>query len=477
MKQTIDIGDDIRVLHIEDEEPLADLTALQLEKIDERISVFTETDAERCLDRLHEDAPIDCIVSDYNMPSMNGIELLETVRERHPDLPFILFTGRGSEEVAASAITAGVTDYLQKETGTDQYKVLANRIANTVEQYRAVKEVEATKEFYGRILEQSSDYVFIVGASGVIDYISPSVERVMGYPPEELMGTNSFEFLHPEDQTEAFDALAKVVEYPDQEVTVEYRSKHADGSWRWIEVRGGNFLDDPFIEGVMVNVRDVTRRKQQERDLERQRQRLKELTRFMSHDMKNQLSVAKGNLDLIGDAIENERLEVADTALTRVDEMIDKIGELVESGPAQIDPEPIDLAAMSQEAWMTVKTPDADIEIACDGTILADESRMRSLLENLFGNAIQHGGSAVTVRLGAFEDEDNSGFFVENDGQGLPVDDPSKLFESGYTTDPDGTGLGLSIVKQVIDSHGWTIDVSEPRRDSVRFEIGGVDYV
>jgi PAS domain S-box-containing protein len=103
------------------------------------------------------------------MPNQNGIEFLRSVREIYPDLPFILFTGKGSEEVASEAISAGVSDYLQKESGTDQYTVLANRIANLVSQYRAVSAVEE----YASEREESERYrqrfIEIISAPRVSD--------------------------------------------------------------------------------------------------------------------------------------------------------------------------------------------------------------------------------------------------------------------------------------------------------------------
>ena len=129
-------SDPIRILHVDDDWRLADLTATCLEDESERFDVTistSPTEAVSCLDS----GNFDCIVSDYDMPGLNGVEFLETVRERYPDLPFILFTGKGSEEIASDAISAGVSDYLQKKGGTDQYVILSNRISNLVKKYRA----------------------------------------------------------------------------------------------------------------------------------------------------------------------------------------------------------------------------------------------------------------------------------------------------------------------------------------------------
>lgn len=126
----------IRVLHVDDDPSLAEVVASFLEREDERLDVHIENDAADGLAALRRGA-FDCIVSDHEMPGRNGIEFLRAVRETYPDLPFVLFTGKGSEEVAGEAISAGVTDYLQKRTGTEQYELLANRVLNAVESHRA----------------------------------------------------------------------------------------------------------------------------------------------------------------------------------------------------------------------------------------------------------------------------------------------------------------------------------------------------
>ncbi|WP_135305481.1 hybrid sensor histidine kinase/response regulator [Haloarcula amylovorans] len=126
----------ISVLHVDDEPGFAEMVSDFLEQEAKEIKVDTATSPSVGREKLTEN-DYSCIVSDYDMPGQNGIEFLETVREDHPCLPFILYTGKGSEEVASDAITAGATDYLQKESGTTQYNVLTNRIQNAVEQYRA----------------------------------------------------------------------------------------------------------------------------------------------------------------------------------------------------------------------------------------------------------------------------------------------------------------------------------------------------
>ena len=141
----------ITVLVVDNEPGFAALAGEMLERERDSIVALAATDGTEALSIL-EDRAVDCIVSDYEMPAMTGLELLERVREDDPELPFILFTGRGSEEIASEAIAAGVTQYLQKESGREQYAVLANQITNAVAQYRTETELRESEQRYERTL-------------------------------------------------------------------------------------------------------------------------------------------------------------------------------------------------------------------------------------------------------------------------------------------------------------------------------------
>ena len=182
---------DIRVLHVDDDREFVDLAALLLERESESLSVTVETSVEVGLDHI-ESSPVDCIVSDYDMPRTDGLEFLRAVREREPDLPFVLFTGKGSEEIASAAISAGVSDYLQKVAGTDQFKVLANRIENLVSQARAeatlerkIHQQEAVATLAQRALEGVPiSELFTHAAETVVEQLGTDYAMVLEYRPE-----------------------------------------------------------------------------------------------------------------------------------------------------------------------------------------------------------------------------------------------------------------------------------------------------
>ncbi len=254
----------IRVLHVDDEPGFADMAATFLERETGRIDVESVTSASEALERLAGES-FDCIVSDYDMPERNGIEFLEAVRETYPDLPFILYTGKGSEEIASEAISAGVTDYLGKGAGTSQYTVLANRIENAVAQYRAESSLAETRHRYQRLIEESSDVFTVLDREGYFDYVSPSVERVLGYRSEELLGDPAIHYVHPADREAILAEFEALLSYPDSQLAAELRFENTDGEWRWVEIRGRNLLDDRAIGGIVIYTRDITERKRQER--------------------------------------------------------------------------------------------------------------------------------------------------------------------------------------------------------------------
>lgn len=262
----------IRVLHVDDEPDLADLAATFLEREDGRITVETATSASEGLDRLTEE-DFDAVVSDYDMPRQNGIEFLEAVREEHLELPFILYTGKGSEEVASDAISAGVTEYLQKEAGTSQYAILANRISNAVEQYRARHAVEETEEKLSQFTEKTDDILFMFNEDwSELLFVNSAYEEIWGATLPELWDDPGafVEYIHPTDRENVVDAMGQLSNGTESEL--EFRVRRPDGTQRWVRGDTKPILDeDGAVSRVVGFVRDITAQKERERELRQER--------------------------------------------------------------------------------------------------------------------------------------------------------------------------------------------------------------
>jgi len=183
------MSNSISVLHVDDEPQFLELVSTFLDRAEGSFDVETAGRASTGLDRLTENG-FECVVSDYDMPGQNGIEFLNRVRSRDPDLPFILFTGKGSEEVASDAITAGATDYLQKQSGAEQYKLLANRIQNAVEKYRSETAVKRTEQRYHNLVDTAPIPILLFDNDSQLVYANDAAVSFLNETPTRKSNTN-----------------------------------------------------------------------------------------------------------------------------------------------------------------------------------------------------------------------------------------------------------------------------------------------
>ncbi|WP_318571050.1 histidine kinase N-terminal 7TM domain-containing protein [Salinigranum marinum] len=225
------------------------------------------------------------------------------------------------------------------------------------------------------------------------------------------------------------------------------------------------------MRGWSVIFRDVTERRKRERELRRQNERLDEFASVVAHDLRNPMNVAQGRVALAREGSENEHLEIAAESLRRIETIIDDTLTLARQGKSVGELESVGLQPVVEQCWGIVSTADAELTVEGTLTVRADPGRLRHIVENLLRNAVEHGGDDVTVRVGPLAD----GFYVEDDGPGVPDEIRGAVFEPGYTDSRGGVGLGLTIVKRIAEAHGWSVTLTEGRKRGARFEFTGVD--
>jgi PAS domain S-box-containing protein len=268
----------IRVLHVDDESDFADMAATFLEREDDKFDIETATSASEGLARLGAD-DFDCVVSDYDMPGQNGIEFLEAVRQKYPELPFVLFTGKGSEEIASEAISAGVNEYLQKGAGTDQYTVLANRIGNLVEKYHAEREAERTRTRLQAITDNSSDAILMVDTDSIIRFANAAVEDLLGYPPKSLTGESLTEIMPSWYRDEHLQGMSQYLEAGERTLNwnaIEFSAHHRDGHEIPVSVSFSEFKEEGERRFVGI-IRDISDRVRMEEELREREQRFRQM--------------------------------------------------------------------------------------------------------------------------------------------------------------------------------------------------------
>ncbi|RJX49655.1 sensor histidine kinase [Halonotius pteroides] len=255
--------------------------------------------------------------------------------------------------------------------------------------------------------------------------------------------------------------------------------------------------------GIAFGLFDVERRRTKRRgaELERQVDRLEEFASVVSHDLRSPLTVAKGNMELIGDndAVDEELIAHVEFAHDRMSEIIEDSLALARGGNEVTDPEPVGIEDLATQAWQTVGGDDETLSVATEMQLDADPERLLRLLENLFRNAIEHGGdgddsddSGNPIAAGLPDDygddepadsvldglsitvgelTDGKGFYIADNGDGIPADERGDVFEAGVSSSGTGSGLGLAIVRRIAQAHGWTVSVTDADSGGARFEF------
>lgn len=582
--------DSFRILHVDDDQSVLDLTTAFLEQeLDLPVTTVAETAPEVAVERI-TNLTFDCIISDYDMPDMDGLTFFDTVQEHDATVPFILYTGKGSEEIASQALNAGVTGYLQKG-GSDQQYRLANRVQQVLEDHRTQKKADRystvlealgypiyvidengrfkfvnepfaaltgydvstiigsqpgliknqtgieqaetelgsilssegpdTSQFEVEIIPKEGDSIrcrdhmaalpydgdSFRGSVGILRdistehhrkqeldyrtqamdeapvgitmsdpsrpdnplvYVNDSFEEITGYDREVVVGRNCRFLQGPETRAESVAELRRAID-AGEPTTVTLRNYRKDNELFWNRVtvaplRNGDNEITRWV-GFQEDVTDYKRRQQR---LERQNARLEEFASVLSHDVRNPLAVAEGRVELLRDEIDSEHLDALGDAHDRIQTLVEDLLALLAEDEKPVELESLSLAETAQNCWGSLEAGNTSLSVETDQTIRADPRRFRRLLMNLLRNAIEHGGE--TVRIGTTD----GGFYVSDDGPGIPPEKQDRVFNAGVTTSDRGTGFGLAIVEKFSDAHGWTVCVTESNTGGARFEITGV---
>ncbi|MDT3434610.1 PAS domain S-box protein [Haloarcula sp. 1CSR25-25] len=338
------------------------------------------------------------------------------------------------------------------------------------ERKRRERRLEETSSRLEALFENSPDMIDVLDADGTIRDVNQRFCAELGYDESEVLGRSIWEFDLKFDAEDVQTQLSGFSVHERRKFEGLYERR--DGSTMPVEVHLLRLSLDGEDRFLAIS-RDITDRKEREQELERQNEQLEQFASVVSHDLRNPLTVARGRLELLREESDSEHVDAIDSAHQRMDTLIDDLLTLARDGASPASLVLLDLEPFVQTCWQNVDTKAATLRTDIDRSIRADESRLRQLFENLIRNAVEHGGDDVTVTVGELAD----GFYVEDDGPGIPEPDRGDVFDAGYSTAVEGTGFGLSIVKQVAEAHGWPVRVGSGTDGGARFEFTDVDTI
>jgi len=426
----------------------------------------------------------DVVLLDLSLPDARGIETVTRVHAHAPKVPIVVLTSLDDEAIGVRAVRAGAQDYLIKgRVGGD---LLVRSVRYACERARAVEALERREEHYRSLTENSLDLVSILSNSdGTIRYASPSHERLLGYPVEELVGANAFAFLHPDDVARVRAAVRQNT----GPGAIEYRFRHKDGSYRTLESFSRDLSHLAGVGGVVVNSRDVTERKRLEEQL-RHSQRIEAMGRLaggVAHDFNNLLMVIAGHSQMLLDSMlpgdpARDDLEQVVKATQRATDLTRQL--LAFSRRQAVKPAFLNLNLMVQHSERMLKRVlGENIQLITNlapevQSIYADPGQLEQVILNLALNArdaMPQGGTLALANSNATIGEANAGCYVllsiSDTGSGIASRVLPHVFEPFFTTKEHGTGLGLSTSYGIVKQAGGEIEVDSQPGAGTTFRI------
>jgi two-component system, cell cycle sensor histidine kinase and response regulator CckA len=414
------------------------------------------------LDRLSRE-PFDVMLLDLSLPDADGLDTLIRAHTESPKIPIVVLTGHDDEALAVRAVRAGAQDYLVK--GRLDGDLLVRSIRYASERGRAVEALERREEHYRSLIENSMDLISILNLDGTIRYVSPSHERMLGYPLDELVGRNVLSFVHPDDKARVVGAL----ENGNNGRPLECRIRHSDGSWRMLESFSRDLSHVAGVNGMVVNARDITERKRLEEQLHHS-QRLEAVGRLaggVAHDFNNLLMVITGYSHMLLDAMHpsdpaRQDLEQVVKASERATDLTRQL--LAFSRRQGVRASLVNLNVLVQEMdRMLRRVLGEEIEFSVRlapelKTVRADPGQIEQVILNMVVNArdaMPAGGQLlIETRNSGPPSKDSVTISISDTGIGMDSQVLSRVFEPFFTTKEHGTGLGLATSYGIIKENG-----------------------
>ncbi|MDS0222530.1 PAS domain-containing sensor histidine kinase [Haloarcula sp. S1AR25-5A] len=419
------------------------------------IDATVRTTEPECVDTTLLRMATDCLVVPVTCGAMAGGHLAEAATGLYPDLPVIMYgteADRGDHirtvagDLGSPALTAAVGEALDSS------------------ETMAARPVSRPETILATMFERNSEHLYVKDTDRHYVLLNDS-----SYAPPELLGRRDEDGL-PAGATYLDAARGddlQVINDGSDILDIHEFSPSMGKHLRTSKVPWYDEADE--LAGLIGITQDITDQRERERLLRQQNERLRKVALLAAHELRNELQVSTGHLSQV--EADDEHIDAVEDSIDQLSGIVDKVVSLASSDSLEFELEQLWLSTVVWDVWSSLSLESASLEVTSERQLLADAESLRLFLEILFSNAVEHGGPDVTIRVGAT----SSGFFVADDGPGVDVSPPERVFEAGYASEKQNSGFGLYIAKRIAKEHGWSLSVGESEDGGARFTITDVE--
>lgn len=483
----------IKVLHVDDDENQLETTKTFLELMDSGLQVISETSPEATRKRL-EHGKIDCVILDYKMPETDGIELATQIKKKH-DIPILLYTGQGSEEIAEKAFAVGVDDYLRKEETPGHYQLLAKRIRDAVEKKRIQALYRKSEERYRALMNLAPDGIATINNRGIVTYANPSLAKLTGHREEELVGKwfPQMGTMRMSDMPSFLKIFADIIQGKIPQ-PVEFIFVRSDGSEGWGEAHISLIRQPGERTEVLAILRDVTERKRLISELEKKSSyfeaQAEEKTRELltseqmsaagaiaaqlGHDLRGPLNTMTNATYLMEHHPEKTgaMIPIINNAIVNATQLLNEMR--VRTQEVSLIPSEVDLdvyLGRFLDEFMVPENVVVEKRLKSQAHISVDVIKMKRVLSNLLINAFDAMKDGGRLWISSKSEGEYAIIIIKDNGGGIPDDILANLFKPFVTSKSNGTGLGLNYCKRIVEAHRGEISVESRRGSGTSFTL------
>jgi signal transduction histidine kinase len=398
----------------------------------------------------------DCLVVPVTCEAMAGGHLAEAAAGLYPDLPVIMY---GSEADRGDHILTVDDDNL----GSPALAAAVGEALDSSETM-AARPVSRPETILATMFERNSEHLFVKDTDRHYVLLNDS-----SYAPPELLGRRD------EDGLPAGTAYLEAARGDDLQVINDETDaldvhEFSPSMEKHLRTSKVPWYDETGeLAGLIGITQDITDQRERERLLRQQNERLRKVALLAAHELRNELQVSTGHLSQID--VDDEHMAAVENSVDRLAAIVDKVVSLASNNSPEFTPEGLRLSTVVWDVWSSLSFEAAALEVTSDRRLLADSESIRLFLEILLSNAIEHGGSDVAIRVGAT----SSGFFIADDGPGVDVSPPERVFEAGYASEKQNSGFGLYIANRIAKEHGWSLSVGDSESGGARFTVTDVE--